>query len=70
MNTAEKLARLLDTDRLLDSHRNILRRKVVVLLDMFHVDGLTRRAIVGHFEGELQKLTDSQVKEVLQVLRE
>ena len=70
MNTAEKLARLLDTDRLLDSYRNILRRKVVVLLDMFHVDGLTRRAVVGRFESEISKLTDEQVKEILQVLKE
>lgn len=64
MGIAEKLERMVNDDR------TRLRRKVVVLLDMFNVDGLTRRAIVGHFEGELQKLTDSQVKEVLQVLRE
>jgi hypothetical protein len=64
VDTAEKLARLLSDDR------NILRRKVVVLLDMFHVDGFARRAVVGNFEGQLAKLNDSQVKEVLQVLRE
>jgi hypothetical protein len=64
VDTAEKLARLLADDR------NVLRRKMVVLLDMFHVDGLTRSAVVGRFESEIRKLTDAQVKEVLQVLRE
>jgi hypothetical protein len=55
---------------MVNNDRTVLRRKVVVLMDMFQVDGLTRRAIVGQFEGQLAKLTDEQVAKVLQVLRE
>jgi hypothetical protein len=57
-------------ERMVNEPRTVLRRKVVVLLDMFHVDGFTRRMVFDRLEGELAKLNDSQVKEVLQVLRE
>jgi hypothetical protein len=57
-------------ERTLNGDRNVLRRKVVVLMDLFNVDGITRRLVVSKFEAELSKLTDLQVKKILQVLRE
>lgn len=67
MSIEERLSRF---EKEITDPRNVLRTKLVRILDVLNPDGLTKRMIVVGFESRVSKLDVSTLKEILRIMRE